>query len=145
METRTFEQILKHEGVMNDDDILNVDYERCARIFASQSRPDEQRILKAIDDEPELPGAMPADITVLFKQGNDESIAEMCRVIVRATKKGIRERILGELSGEKAEEKKTCQTCKHNADGDRCINEYFEATRDCDSNYSGYEPKPQKA
>ncbi len=51
---KTFEQILKEQGVMNDDDTLNKDYERCALIFAQQLPPqseisDEDIINYALD------------------------------------------------------------------------------------------------
>ena len=55
------------------------------------------KVFKAIDDEEELPGEVPEPMKsfiLIACRGQDvEYIVEMMRAAVRATKKGIRERV----------------------------------------------------
>lgn len=65
----------------------------------------KQALEKAIDDEPELPGQMPDHIFQAVKNDKD-AIAEMNRITVRLTKKGIKERFQQTLSQLNEQEKK---------------------------------------
>ena len=49
-------------------------------------------ILKAVDDEPEVPGPMPDEMWKAFRNDRD-AIEEGIRIAVRQTKEGIRQRI----------------------------------------------------
>lgn len=48
---------------------------------------------KAIDDEPEMPGEMPNELYQTVHELDREGLAEWCRIMVRATKRGITERL----------------------------------------------------
>ena len=54
-------------------------------------------VLAAIDAEPELPDAMPKPMMACLKKavadGDDDLLAEAFRIVVRATKRGIRDRV----------------------------------------------------
>jgi len=52
-----------------------------------------QDVLKAVDDEPEYPDAMPEDMKKALSTGDIELITETLRITVRLTKEGIRQRI----------------------------------------------------
>jgi hypothetical protein len=52
------------------------------------------KVIKAIDDEPELPGEMPNEIWSAFKD-NKYAVEELLRTIVRDTKREIIKRIKG--------------------------------------------------
>lgn len=52
-----------------------------------------EEILKAVDDEPELPGDDPYAMQHILMCRDRLTIAEVLRAVVRATKRGIRERI----------------------------------------------------
>jgi hypothetical protein len=63
-----------------------------------QSEPKEEMypkesVMKAINDEPELPGEMPDEIYYSFKDDKG-ALAELLRITVKETKKGIRNRLL---------------------------------------------------
>lgn len=49
-------------------------------------------VVKAINDEPELPGEMPDEIYQAVKNDKD-ALTELVRITVRETKKGILERL----------------------------------------------------
>jgi len=49
-------------------------------------------ILKAVDDEPELPGNMPDEMWNAIS-GDRDAMTEALRVVVRKTKEGIKKRI----------------------------------------------------
>jgi hypothetical protein len=53
-------------------------------------------VLKAIEDEPELPGKIPEEMYQAL-QGDRDACAEAFRIAVRLTKKGILERVLSNL------------------------------------------------
>lgn len=55
-----------------------------------------EAILAAVDAEPELPDAMPSEMLDAVR--NPDTAAEALRIMVRLTKRGIRERILSALS-----------------------------------------------
>ena len=58
---------------------------------------DSNDLLKAVDDEPELPGDMPEAmwlaLRVMVEQNDREGMIEALRIAVRHTKSGIRDRI----------------------------------------------------
>lgn len=58
---------------------------------------DRNAILKAVDDEPELPGEMPpamwSALLEALMEGDKETVEQMVRIAVRQTKEGIRGRI----------------------------------------------------
>lgn len=56
-----------------------------------------ERCLKAVDDEPELPGKMPDEIWNRIKN-NREEMEKLCRICCSETKDGIRKRILDKRS-----------------------------------------------
>lgn len=56
-----------------------------------------EKVLTAIEDEPELPGPIPEDIFQALQHGDRETVAEFCRIVTRLTKAGIRERVLRAL------------------------------------------------
>lgn len=49
--------------------------------------------MRAIVDEPEFPGEIPEEMFLTIHNLDREGLAEWCRVIVRATKRGIIARI----------------------------------------------------
>lgn len=49
--------------------------------------------MKAIDDEPEMPGEMPDEMYQAVHALDRAGLAEWCRIMVRATKRGITERL----------------------------------------------------
>ncbi len=55
-------------------------------------------VLKAIDDEPEMPGEPPQEMVdglmEIMKNKDLGALIEMCRIGVRLTKQGIKERVL---------------------------------------------------
>jgi len=53
----------------------------------------KESVMKAINDEPELPGEMPDEIYYSFKDDKG-ALAELLRITVKETKKGIRNRLL---------------------------------------------------
>jgi hypothetical protein len=52
-----------------------------------------QRILKAVDEEPELPGPMPKEFLDIMRSNDAVTVTKACRQIVKSTKQGIKERI----------------------------------------------------
>ncbi|NMB83277.1 MAG: hypothetical protein GYA14_15820 [Ignavibacteria bacterium] len=52
----------------------------------------KERVIEAIDVEPELPGEMPDEIYQSV-QGDKDALAELLRITVGETKRGIRNRI----------------------------------------------------
>lgn len=60
------------------------------------------RVLKAIDDEPELPGEMPGEMLATLIQAvqshDHDLLTETLRIVVRQTKEGIRERYLASVT-----------------------------------------------
>ena len=74
-----------------------VDYIRT--IARSESR---DSVLKAIDDEPELPGEMPGEMLATLIQAvqshDHDLLTETLRIVVRQTKEGIRERYLASVT-----------------------------------------------
>ena len=63
-------------------------------INSEATRLECQRCLKAVDDEPELPDEMPDEMWATIA-GDRNAMEEALRIVVRQTKAGIRERILG--------------------------------------------------
>jgi hypothetical protein len=56
---------------------------------------DLDTVLKAVEDEPELPGIMPDEMFNVLSTTTDRNvIEETLRIAVRLTKHGIRERII---------------------------------------------------
>lgn len=49
--------------------------------------------IKAVQDEPELPGPMPESMAATVRGLDTEGIAEWCRILVRETKRGIIQRM----------------------------------------------------
>lgn len=61
----------------------------------AESRSNErERCLKAVDAEPELPGSMPDEMWYAICSDR-KAATEAMRIIVRQTKQGIRDRIIG--------------------------------------------------
>ena len=54
-------------------------------------------VIKAINDEPELPGEMPIKMQLIIRKAMDKQdldlIIELMRIVVRKTKEGIIERL----------------------------------------------------
>lgn len=63
----------------------------------TRSAIDSNELLKAVDDEPELPGDMPEAmwlaLRVMVEQNDREGMIEALRIAVRHTKSGIRDRV----------------------------------------------------
>lgn len=55
---------------------------------------ERERCLKAVDDEPEVPGAMPDEMWYAI-HGDRDAVENAIRIAVQQTKAGIRARILG--------------------------------------------------
>ena len=55
----------------------------------------QRKCLKAVEDEPELPGPMPDLLWELWQAAKDdkEAVENFLRILVRVNKKGITERI----------------------------------------------------
>lgn len=53
------------------------------------------QVLKAVDDEEELPGDMPDEMYEALKGADRATFCHMLRIIVQQTKHGIRNRIAG--------------------------------------------------
>ena len=54
----------------------------------------QKQVLKAIDDEPELPGEIPDQMYQTIVNSDKDTVEVMLRFIVKETKRGIKERIL---------------------------------------------------
>ncbi len=63
----------------------------------------KERVIKAIDDEPELPGDMP-DIIYESVKNDKDALTELLRITVRETKDGIKKRIASELTESEGKE-----------------------------------------
>lgn len=63
-------------------------------ISAEATRIERERCLKAVEDEPELPGDMPDEMWVAIA-GDRDAMAEAMRIVARQTKAGILDRIIG--------------------------------------------------
>lgn len=61
---------------------------------AIEFRLHPNKVMDAIDAEPELPGEMPDEMWEAIKNDKD-AMTELLRITVRATKSGIKNRILG--------------------------------------------------
>lgn len=59
---------------------------------AESTRLERDRCLRAVDDEPDLPGDMPDEMWTAIA-GDRDAIQQVLRIAVRQTKAGIRERI----------------------------------------------------
>lgn len=55
-------------------------------------------ILAAIDEEPECPGEMPEAMYQTILNLDKPAMEEWCRILVRETKQGIRERVLATIN-----------------------------------------------
>ena len=53
---------------------------------------DGAKVIKAIDDEPELPGPMPDEMWDAIN-GDRDAVEEAMRIAVRQTKEGIKKRL----------------------------------------------------
>lgn len=54
-----------------------------------------EQVLKAVDDEEELTGDMPDEMYEALKGGDRDILCEVLRIVVRQTKLGIKNRIVG--------------------------------------------------
>ena len=63
-------------------------------INAEATRIERERCLQAVEDEPELPGDMSDEMWDAIA-GDRDAMAEALRIVVRQTKAGIRDRIIG--------------------------------------------------
>jgi len=54
---------------------------------------DTDEILKAVDDEPELPGPIPLEFAKIIVEGDSNTLERVLRQVIKSTKQGIRERI----------------------------------------------------
>lgn len=56
-----------------------------------------ERVARAIDEEPELPGEMPDAMRIVLEQAIDtrdmDLLIELLRITIRQTKRGIKERV----------------------------------------------------
>ena len=73
------------------------------KLEASNTRSESRdSVLKAIDDEPELPGEMPGEMLATLIQAvqshDHDLLTETLRIVVRQTKEGIRERYLASVT-----------------------------------------------
>lgn len=62
------------------------------------ARVERERCLRAVDQEPELPGDMPDAMWAAIREASRDDMTEMLRIVVRETKSSIRERIMSGAS-----------------------------------------------
>lgn len=87
-------------SLFSDREILRAKSMRSESTFIT-----EDAALAAIENEPELPGAMPDEMWAAMN-GDRDATQEAMRIAVRQTKAGIRRRLLALLHGE-------CKSCPH--------------------------------
>lgn len=76
--------------------------EAIAQALADAERRGLERAAKIVDDEEEMPGEIPQETYDTIINGDQSLVAEALRIVVRATKKGIKQRIAQAQSDKEA-------------------------------------------